>query len=251
MNFLDFFAPSGKFPPTGTFSSAHLIMTTISLAVVAIALIFTRKLDHTKVKKLLRFFTLLLCALEILKIIFNLATGHSGDLNSYIPLYFCSITLYAGLLASFTKGWFRRTGEIFLTTGGIIGGLCYIVYPLTSVTLYPPIHFITLHSFFLHSIMVYLGVLLLITGYVKLKPHDIDHHFFIVFVVSVLAFTVNIIFHTNLMFLSQNYPGTPIEIAFNLFPGLIFPLVMFIGQATLPFYAVYLVYWAIERNKNI
>lgn len=251
MNISDFFAPSGKFPPTGTFSSAHLMMTTISLIAITLSLIFTRKLGHNKVKKLLRFFTLLLCSLELLKIIFNLATGHSGDLNSYVPLYFCSITLYAGLLASFARGWLRRTGEVFLATGGVIGGLCYIVYPLTSVTIYPPIHFITFHSFFLHAIMVYVGLLLWITGYVKIKSTDIDHHFFIVSAVSVLAFTINFIFHSNLMFLSQNYPGTPIEIVFNLFPGLIFPLIMFIGQASLPFYAVYLVYWMIDRKRNV
>ena len=251
MNISDVFSPSGTFPPAGTFSSAHFIMTAISILVTSTALFFTRKLDHIKVKKLLRFFTILLCGLEIAKITFNLSTGHANDPNSYLPLYYCSITLYAGLLASFAKGWWQKTGEVFLATGGLIGGIVYIIYPLTSITIYPPLHFITLHSFLLHSIMVYIGALLLITRYVKLKSSDIDYHFFLTSVVSILAFGINIIFHTNLMFLSQNYPGTFIEILFNIFPGLIFPLVMFIGQATLPFYSVYLAYWLIKKAKNI
>ncbi len=250
MNILDFFAPSGKFPPTGTFSTEHIIMSSISFAAIIIALICTRKLDHKKVKSVIRFFTIVLCVLEIAKITFNLITGHISDLNSYIPLYFCSIMLYAGLLASFAKGWWKRTGEVFLATGGVIGGLCYIVYPLTSVTIYPPIHFITFHSFILHSIMVYVGLLALITGYVKLMSSDIDHYFFLISLISVLAFSINILFHTNLMFLSQNYPGTFLEVLYNIFPGLVFPLFMYLVQATLPFYAVFLIYWLITKNKN-
>ena len=177
-------------------------------------------------------------------------TGHASDPNSYFPLYFCSITLYAGLLASFAKGWWKRTGEVFLATGGLIGGICYVIYPLTSVTVYPPFHFITLHSFFLHSAMVYVGLLIIITGYTKIKPSDIDHHFFLVTIVSVIAFTVNIFFHTNLMFLSQNYPGTFLEVLYNIFPGLIFPLFMYLAQATLPFYIVYLGYWGFTKNRK-
>ena len=90
MDFLDFFAPSETFEPAGAFSTAHFVFMAISLVAIAISLFFSRKIDHTKVKKLLRFFTILLCALEIAKILFNLITGHSSDLNSYVPLYFCT-----------------------------------------------------------------------------------------------------------------------------------------------------------------
>lgn len=250
MNITDFFAPAGKFTPVGAFSAEHIALSLISLLAVAVALFLTRKIDKKRVLRIIQILTLSICVLETVKIVFTLITSSARDLNSYVPLYFCSITIYAGLLAGFAKGWWRRTGEVFLATGGIIGGLAYIAYPLTAVSIYPSFHFITVYSFLLHAAMIYLGLLLLITGYTKLKTQDIDHFVLIVTLVSVLAFAINITFHTNLMFLSQNYPGTPIEIAYKLFPGLIFPLFMYLFQVFVPFYAMYGAYRLITKKKN-
>ncbi len=250
MKIIDIFAPAGKFAPAGTFSAEHLLLSTLSLLAVVLALFFTRKANHKKVKQIIRIISISLCLLEIVKIVFTLMTESSKDINSYVPLYFCSITLYAGLLAGFARGWWRRTGEVFLATGGLIGGIVYIIYPLTSITIYPPFHFITGYSFFLHAAMIYMGLLVLFTGYVKLRHQDIDHFFLIVSLTSVLAFTVNINFHTNLMFLSQNYPGTLIEVIYNILPGLLFPLFMFLFQASIPFYAVFIVYRLVVKRRK-
>ena len=251
MSIFDFFAPSGKFPPAGTFSMEHIFLSSISVLFILLALWITRKSTTQKILTIIRILSISLCVLEAIKIIFTLSTSSIKDINSYIPLYFCSITLPAGLLAGFARGWWRRTGEVFLATGGLVGGVIYIIYPLTSITIYPPIHFITIYSFILHAAMVYLGLLVLTTGHIRLRHQDIDRFFLIVSLVSVLAFAINITLHTNLMFLSQNYPGTLIEIAYNLFPGLLFPLFMYLFQAFAPFYAVYIVYWAAtRRNKS-
>ena len=48
------------------------------------------------------------------------------------------------------------------------------------------------------------------------------------------------------MFISQNFPGMPIEILYNL-TGRFYTLVASIGQMTLPFYIVY----GITHLKNI
>ena len=251
MKIIDIFAPAGKFPPAGTFSPEHLLLSSLSLAAVFLALFFARETDHKKVKQIIRGLSVSLLLLETVKIVFTLMTETAKDINSYVPLYFCSITLFAGLMAGFAKGWWKRTGEVFLATGGLIGGVVYIIYPLTSITIYPPFHFITLYSFFLHAAMIYMGLLVLTTGYIKLRHQDIDHFFLIVSLTSVLAFIININFHTNLMFLSQNYPGTLIEILYNIFPGLLFPLFMFLFQASLPFYAVFAVYRLVMKKKSI
>lgn len=56
--------------------------------------------------------------------------------------------------------------------------------------------------------------------------------------VYVLAYIVNNIFGSNLMFISKNFPGTPIEIIYNI-SGKYFTLIMSLGQMILPFYIVY------------
>ena len=252
MNFIDFFAPQGKFAPSGAFSPEHIIMSAISLLSVLVALLLTRRLGKEKILKIIKVFALSILALEVIKISFTLATGSIKDINSYVPLYFCSIAIYAGLLAGFARGWWRRTGEVFLATGGIVGGLCFILFPLTSINIYPAFHFITVYSFVLHAAMIYMGLLLLTSGYTRLESADIDRFFLLVTLVSVAAFIINITLHTNLMFISQNYPGTIIELAYNLFPGLLFPLFMFLFQATVPFYLVYFLYRsAVKRRKQL
>jgi hypothetical integral membrane protein (TIGR02206 family) len=251
MNFIDFFAPKGKFAPSGAFSLEHIIIAAISLLSVLIALLLTRRLEKEKILKIIRILAISISVLEVVKISFTLATGSIKDINSYVPLYFCSIAIYAGLLAGFAKGWWRRTGEIFLSTGGIVGGLCFILFPLTSINIYPTFHFITVYSFALHAAMIYMGLLLLTSGYTRLESSDIDRFFLLVTLISVAAFVINITLHTNLMFISQNYPGTIIELAYNLFPGLLFPLFMFLLQATVPFYSVYFVYRAVRRTDRM
>ena len=52
------------------------------------------------------------------------------------------------------------------------------------------------------------------------------------------------------MFISQNFPGMPIEIIYNA-TGPLFTLVMSWGQMTLPFYMVYgIVKWR-EKELNV
>ena len=92
----------------------------------------------------------------------------------------------------------------------------FLISPLTSLTTYPAIHFISIHSFLLHGTMVYIGLLMLITGYVKIEKNDIVYYFSLIAIISVIAYIVNKFCGSNLMFISQNYPGTFIEIIYNI-----------------------------------
>ena len=129
-------------------------------------------------------------------------------------------------------------GDVFLATGGIIGGLVFIVLPTTSLPSYPMLHMVSLHSFLFHGTMIYLGVLINITNYIKLQLSDIKYFATLVGCICILAYIINKKFGSNLMFISQNFPGMPIEIIYNM-TGRYFTLVMSLGQMVLPFYIIY------------
>ena len=94
-----------------------------------------------------------------------------------------------------------------------------------------------------------MGLLINKTHYIELKASDIKYFATIVGTICVLAYIVNKIFGSNLMFISQNFPGMPIEIIYNA-TGPLFTLVMSLGQMTLPFYIVYgIVKWR-EKGLN-
>jgi uncharacterized membrane protein YwaF len=216
---------------------------------IIIALKKTIKKSREEVKQIIKTCTIFVWFLEIIVIGFKLKTGSIRHVNNYVPLYYCSLLLYAGGLASFAKGKLKRVGEVFLATGGIIGGIVFIVMPTTSLPTYPMMHFVSFHSFLFHGIMVYLGLLINVTDYIKLELNDIKYYAALVGIVCILAYILNNIFDSNLMFISKNFPGTPIEYIYNA-TGRFFTPVVSIAQMTLPFYTVYSMGKICEKIKD-
>ena len=230
------FSNMGDYEPCGIFTTGHFILLTVTIICIILALKFTYRKNKEDVYKIIKNLTIIICILEIIKIVFSIYQGSFADVNSYVPLYYCSILLYAGILSSFGKGNFKRAGDVCLATGSIIGGIVFLIYPSTSLPMYPAFHFLSIHSFFFHGTMVYLGILINITNYVELKLSDAKYFAIIIAIMSILALIVNKISNGNLMFISHNFPGTPIEIIYNLTNGNIwYSFIMIVAQMTLPF----------------
>ena len=149
-----FFSKPGEYEPCGLFSVGHFILLVLSLSIVGIALYNTKNISKEKVKEIIKKSTIVLWILEIIKIIFNFAIGNWVNPNNYIPLYYCSIILYAGLLSGWGKGVLKKVGDVFISTGAIIGGLFFLFCPNTSLPAYPMFHFISLQSFIFHGTML-------------------------------------------------------------------------------------------------
>lgn len=246
---MKFFSRLGEYEACGMFGIEHLILFSITIIGIGIALHFTVHKKKEEIKNIIKYSTIILWILEIIKIVFNIMTGNGNNPNTYIPLYFCSLILYAGLFSSFAKGKLKRVGDIFLATGGIVAGITFIISPLTSLSSYPMFHFISIHSFFLHGTMIYIGLLMNISNYVEYNNTDIKYYFGLIVVIGVLAYITNLFLGTNLMFVSRNYPGTFIEIIYKL-AGPAFPVIMILGQATLPFFIVNYIKEYIERRNE-
>lgn len=233
-----FFAKPGEYEPSGILGIEHLILLLITTFCVCIALHYTKNKNKAEVKEIIKNVSIGLWILEIIKIMFNLLIGNISNPGTYIPLYFCSLILYAGLFSAYGKGKIKKVGDIFIATGGIIGGVCFLLCPNTSLTIYPAFHYISIQSFIFHGAMVYLGLLINITKYVELEKRDILYYSMFIIVMGIIAFIFNLYFDSNLMFVSKNYPNTPVELVYNL-SGKLFPIVMILGQATIPFYLIY------------
>lgn len=232
------FANPGEYEPSGLFTIDHFKLMIITIIGVIIALKKTANKTKEEIKFIIKKCTTVVWIFEIIIISFKLRTGSIRDVNNYVPLYYCSLLLYAGALASYAKGKLQRMGEVFLAVGGIAGGLIFIICPTTSLPTYPMMHIVSLHSFLFHGIMLYLGILVNVTNYITLQATDIKYYASLVSVVCLLAYIINNIFDSNLMFISKNFPGTPIEVIY-MATGPFFTLVTSIAQMTLPFYTIY------------
>lgn len=232
------FARPGEYKPCGIFTWGHLGLVITTVICIILALKRTIHMSKEEVKKIIQKSTIIMWCLELVIIAFKLFTGDPRDVNNYIPLYYCSMLLYAGLLSGFGKGKLQRTGDIFLATGGIVGGLVFLILPTTSLPAYPVFHIVSLHSFLFHGTMVYLGLLINATHYIKIEASDIKYFASLVAIICIIAYIVNCIFDSNLMFISKNFPGTPITIIYKL-TGPLFTIIMCLAQMFLPFYCVY------------
>ena len=241
-----FFAKPGEYEATGLYSIGHLTLLLITIIGVVIFTIKTKEKDHKQVKKTIQIITIFIWTLEIIKIIFNLAIGNKKSVNNYIPLYFCSMNLYAGILSGFCKGKLKHMGDVFIATGGLIAGIVFILCPNTSLSIYPAFHYISIQSFIYHGTMIYLGILLNITGYVKVESKDILYYAGFVLVIELIALGFNSIFDSNLMFISKDYPDTPIHLLYKM-TGVLFTPFVIIAQATIPFY---ITYWGIKKREK-
>jgi len=239
-----FLARAGEYEACGIFTIKHFILMAVTLISIVIALRYTLKKD---VKKIIKSCTIFVWMFECAIIAFKISTGGIEHVNNWVPLYYCALLLYAGGFSSFGKGKFKRVGDVFLATGGIAGGIIFILFPYTSLPTYPMFHLVSVHSFVYHGIMLYLGLLVNITNYVELKTKDIIYYFSLVSIICIIAYVVNNIFDSNLMFISQNFPGMPLEILYN-WAGKYYTLITILAQAILPFYTIYGLRKLIERK---
>ncbi len=244
------FAKPGEYEACGLFSKGHFELIFITILGISFALKNTINKTKDEVKQIIKRCTIIMWILEVVIITFKLATGDVRNLNNYVPLYYCSLLLYAGLLSSFAKNTLKRVGDVFLATGGIVGGIVFLIFPTTSLPAYPMLHFVSLHSFLFHGTMVYLGILINKTHYIELKMSDMKYYVGLVGIVCVCAYIINSIFGSNLMFISENFPGMPIEIIYNA-TGQFFTIVMSVAQMTLPFLIIYGILQLVKYKNNI
>lgn len=246
------FSNIGEYEPCGIFTTDHFILIGITIIGIIIALKFTSNKSKEKVHSIIKKITIIMCILEIVKISFNLQQNSFRDVNTYMPLYYCSILLYAGLLSSFGKGALKRAGDVCLATGSVIGGIVFIIYPSTSLPMYPAFHFLSIHSFLFHGTMIYLGILINKTQYIELEQNDIKYFASVIGIMSIVALIINKLFNGNLMFISNNFPGTPIEILYDITNGgIMYTLIMVLAQMTLPFYITYVIIKKIQSVRNL
>ena len=93
--------------------------------------------------------------------------------------------------------------------------------------------------------MVYIGLLINATNYIELELKDMIYFAELVGGICSIALIINNIFDSNLMFISKDFPGTPLTILYHL-TGKLFTPIMIIAQMTLPFLVVY----SVEKRKN-
>jgi len=210
-----FFAPRERFVPCGMFSTDHIVASIISIVFVAIMLLLNKKriLTFNKIRTF-RISAILLTILEAIKISHSFIYGDYG-LDNWFPLSFCGLFILALWMAGFCKNKLKRIGEVYLAYGCPFAGVAFLIFPTTSLMLFPVWHYFSIYSLFFHSLMVYVGFSALLD---EERLDRTSYLYYLIFftIFAVIAIILNTVFGSNLMILREPF-NIPIQSLQNIY----------------------------------
>ena len=150
------------------FTPVHFIVAAIVLfAVIALSILLKKKYDEKRYKKILTVIWICMVVFEIVKILWETFTGKqvSFEIKGNIPLYPCSIIMYALPFAIWGKGIVKNAACGYVCTLGLLGATINFFYPATILYNYSAISFAGFHTLFYHGAMLFCAITMLLTGY--------------------------------------------------------------------------------------
>ena len=210
-----FFAPNGRFEPCGMFSSHHIIASCFcALAVIFLVVLQRKNIIKFNKTKTYKFCAILLTVLETVKISHSFIYG-DYYLDAWFPLSYCGLFIFALWMAGFGNNRIKMMGEVFISYGCPCAGIAFLIFPTTSLMIFPIWHYFSLYSLFFHSLMIFVGIVTLSFE----KQFTVKSFFnYAVFVItfSIPAVIINSAFNSNLMNLREPY-NIPIQLLQNIY----------------------------------
>ena len=239
--------------PEGAYSWQHLtfvgsmIVVMIALAII-LGCINRHKPDKIK-NRVIIVSAILIDAFEIVKIVIA-GIKDPGNLLHVLPLFTCSIALFALPLAAFTKGRIREASLDFMFIFGLLLGIFGTVGAAQNYGAYPVLCWDNVVSAITHCISGFASLYIGISGMMSMKKKNIWITSMILIVFSAAAYIADVLIPYNYMFLIS-HDGTPYQIFYDLVNGnrILYPLIV-VGLFVLWMAGFYAVYYLITKKKS-
>ncbi len=224
----------------GIFTPWHFVAICVFFWAIAMAVYFSRSFNQKQMKKTLLIIAILVTIMEIIKI--GIRTyKQPTNYDSYISLYFCSIFVVAIWLSLCKNKIFQNMGLAFITMGGIVAAICFVIYPSTSLPFYPIWHPASLHSLFYHWLMLYCGIMVLKTKFYVPNIKHFWNYFLLVTFCCILAEILNIQLGTNFMFMGYPFALDFLQGIFDFSPNL-YAFLAYLTQSVVIFLGSFVLY---------
>ena len=189
---------------------AQYLYLIISVVLLIVLLAYFRKSSKEKVLRIIRIISIFLIAFYFVKTIWEsfYDIKLTGKFNTgLLPFDSCSIIMLAGIISGFTNGRLKKLSDSWLVTGGVVGGISTMVI-LNAFKYYPFLSFGAFYSMIWHFLMVFLGLLLIITNYVDINYKTILYGFCFHILISCFIIPIDFIFKFDFM-MYLNLGGIP------------------------------------------
>ena len=171
-------------------------------------------------------------------------------MDSWVPLYYCSLFLYAIWMCCSKAEWLSRMGYAYITMGGIMAAALFSVYPSTSLAILPAWHPGSIHSLLYHTVMAFTGLLVLKKRLYIPRVKDALLYGAFVLTACVVGYFLNEYWNSNCMFLHNAF-NLPILDDLLMYSHGLYMLVVVIVQASLMFWANFGLYKLFTNKKGV
>ena len=162
----DFLPPASELPGT-LFTPLHFAFSAFVLTAIIFLGLKTAKKSEKTIRAVFLAIWITVSCLEIIKILWETYSGKtvSLELGGILPLYPCSIFMYAIPLAVWGKKYVRDMGCGYVCTLGLLGGAVNFLYPANILSNYSCISFAGFHTFLYHGAILFCALVMLKSGY--------------------------------------------------------------------------------------
>lgn len=166
----DFLPEASRIPGT-MFTPLHFVFAACCLALVVWGAVRCAKAGERAIRRVFLILWVVLVILEPTKIVWESVCGKTVGIEwtGILPLYPCSIFLYAMPLVIWGGETVRRMGCGYVCTLGLLGGSINFVYPSNILSNYSCISFAGFHTFLYHGAIVFCALTMLLSGYHSYK----------------------------------------------------------------------------------
>ena len=253
----DFLPPASTLPGT-LFTPLHFIFSACVLILIVFTGIVLSKKSEEAIRTVFTVLWLTVTCLELVKIVWETYSGRTVDLElgGILPLYPCSIFMYAMPLAIWGKGCVRDMGCGYVCTLGLLGGAVNFLYPANILSRYSCISFAGFHTFLYHGAIVFCALVMLKSGYHSYKRFTKAWQLLLPAVpalaVSVIANAVNFSeINSDYMFFKLNsFFFAPIGALLPDIVSVLIVYVLYLIIHALPYIPFYIVNLNASKHKN-
>ena len=166
----DFLPPSDQLPGT-LFTPLHFLVSAFWILLIVLTCVLLRKKEGQTIRNVFFALWIIVLVLEIAKITWETYCGTTVEfeVRGVLPLYPCSIFMYAMPFAIWGKGKVRYAACGYVCSLGLLGGVINFVYPANILNNYSCISFAGFHTLFYHGVLVLCAMLMLLSGYHSYK----------------------------------------------------------------------------------
>lgn len=186
------------------FQPCHLIWLFFIGVFIVITSFWYRRKDIFYQRKVNHIMGIIFPVIAIYRDTVLIVTGHFNV--GFLPLHLCSMALWIATFYAWTENYYAGVIYVLLCIPGAAGAL---IFP--NWRAYPFFHYMNIHDFISHGLIVAFGIWLFVSGKIVPKWRDL----WITFVFGVVGFIIlhklNLVLETNYWFLNEPSSGSPME----------------------------------------